>query len=61
MLERLERDTIRPCLVRLSNLKINLPLDQLQQKKDILLMKDIISDLDMVSVIITLHMYLNLS
>ncbi|KAG1456316.1 hypothetical protein G6F46_007721 [Rhizopus delemar] len=47
MLERLERDTIRPCLVRLSNLKINLPLDQLQQKKDILLMKDIISDLDM--------------
>lgn len=50
MLEKFERDTIRPCLVRLNELNINIPLEQLQQRKDIAIMKDLLHDLDMVCI-----------
>ncbi|CEJ05490.1 hypothetical protein RMCBS344292_19430 [Rhizopus microsporus] len=48
MLEKFEKDTIRPCLIRLNELNINIPLEQLQQRKDIATMKDLLHDLDMI-------------
>lgn len=50
MLEQFEKDTIRPCLIRLNELNINIPLEQLQQRKDIATMKDLLHDLDMVHI-----------
>ncbi|CEG72629.1 hypothetical protein RMATCC62417_08158 [Rhizopus microsporus] len=50
MLEKFEKDTIRPCLIRLNELNINIPLEQLQQRKDIATMKDLLHDLDMVHI-----------
>lgn len=52
MLEKFEKDTIRPCLIRLNELNINIPLEQLQQRKDIATMKDLLHDLDMVHIYI---------
>lgn len=61
MLEKFEKDTIRPCLIRLNELNINIPLEQLQQRKDIATMKDLLHDLDMVHIYIYITCILSFS